>query len=305
MKTTYWLPLLSALGILVSPHLGLAENTALVTHDRVNVRAQAALTGEVITQLRRGEHVTILEEIAVPQPKEGEPAKWCRIALPSNTPVWVHSEFIDPSTKKVTASRLNVRAGPGDNFSVVARLDRGATVKEIRTVNKWIEIEPPPGAQAFVAANFLTRQPAQRPAEIAAVAPTTPVRAPVEPAAPEPEPAEPAPPIASEPMADAAAIPAPEPVIVQPEPELEPVRRVVTREGIVRRDFSVQTPTYYALESPDTKRTINYLHNTDPKYQLKHYVGFRVVVTGEESIDRRWPRTPVLQIESIDVPLLP
>jgi uncharacterized protein YgiM (DUF1202 family) len=305
MKKTYWLALLTGLGILVSPHPARAETTAVVTGDRVNVRAQAALSGEVITQLRRGERVTVLEEINVPQAKEGEPAQWTRIALPANTPVWIHGEFVDPATKTITASRLNVRAGPGENFSVVARLDRGATVKEIRTVNQWMEIEPPQGAQAFVAANFLAKEsaapsePAGPPAELA-VTPPPPVPVPEEPPAPE-DPIDPAPPLASEPAEAIADSSIPEPVIIEPEPAAEPVRRIVTREGVVRRNFSIQTPSYYALQSPETGRTMNYLHNTDPKYQLKHYVGFKVIISGEEALDRRWPNTPVLQVESIDL----
>ena len=71
-----------------------AEESALVKKNRVNVRAQATQNSEVITQLKKGETVTVLEEIAARKPKRGEPAKWAKIQLPPNTPVWVYAPYI-------------------------------------------------------------------------------------------------------------------------------------------------------------------------------------------------------------------
>jgi len=56
---------------------------------------------------------------------------------------------------KVTANKLNVRAGGSERFSIVARLAKGDEVKEKRTSGDWIEIEHPEGAHAFVAASFI------------------------------------------------------------------------------------------------------------------------------------------------------
>ena len=55
---------------------------ATVKQDRVNIRGRAALVAEVITQLHKGESVTVLEEIAVKNPKAGEPAAWAKITMP-------------------------------------------------------------------------------------------------------------------------------------------------------------------------------------------------------------------------------
>src|SRR5256885_4796615 len=135
MKTNYWLALaaLLARGILLPG--AQAQQTTLVQQDRVNVRGQPTLGGEVITQLRKGEAVTILEEIPVKSPKPGEPEKWLRISMPANTPVWVYAPLIEPANKTVTSKKMNVRAGPGENFSVVGRLEKGDVVKEIRIVD--------------------------------------------------------------------------------------------------------------------------------------------------------------------------
>lgn len=321
MKTIHRLLLLAGLTLCLLPSLSGAEQTATVTRDRVNVRGQASLSGEVITQLKRGERVTVLEEITLPKPKEGEPAKWFRIALPANTPVWVSSEFVDPSSKTITATRLNVRAGPGENFSIVGRLEKGAQVKEIRVVNKWMEIEPPQQAHAFVASEFISKEGEVASTEAAKPAPAAPAEPAAETAVTPLPPAEPtttapAPgattPAAPTTPAPGATTPAPTEVTAtppvaepaaQPAPaEPAPAKRLVKRDGVVRRDFSLATPSYYALENPTTGRTMNYLHTLTPEFKLKHYVGFKVTVTGEEALDHRWPDTPVLRVETIDLP---
>ena len=39
----------------------------------------------------------------------------------------------------VVPNRLNLRAGPGENYSVLGRLEKGAAVKSIRTIEEWME----------------------------------------------------------------------------------------------------------------------------------------------------------------------
>lgn len=83
---------------------------------------------------------------------------------------------------------------------------------------------------------------------------------------------------------------------------MEEPKRVVTREGIVRRSVSIQAPTFFVLESLDTGKAINYLFSTN--IALRDFKGRHIVVTGEELLDERWPNTPVITIEktnSIDV----
>ena len=79
--------------------------------------------------------------------------------------------------------------------------------------------------------------------------------------------------------------------------EEEP-KRIVTREGLVRRSVSIQAPTYFVLESVDTGRPINYLFSTN--IALKDFRGHRIQVTGEELLDERWPNTPVIAVEKLE-----
>ncbi len=291
--------------------------TAVVKGDNVNVRGLPSFTGEVVTRLKKGETVTLLEEITLKKPRKDEPTNWFRISLPTNTLVWVHADFVADAT--VAPKKLNVRAGPGENYSVVARLQKGDTVKVLRKVEDWVEIEAPTNAFAFVAADLLEKAPTPPPAPAPAPVPALP--APV----PAPEvvtlpPAEPPVPAVTEP-AKPEPLPAPElpPQIVvsTPEPEQTPEvtpKRIIKREGIVRKARNIQAPTHFELEGLDG-RVINYLQSVqvektdstgefkwkEPMHDLREYVGRRVVLTGEEFIDKRWKATPVLEFETIDL----
>ncbi len=129
------------------------SESATVSADRVNVRARASLIGESVTQLRKGDQVTVLAKVTVAPPREGEPADWLKIAMPAAGQTWVHMGFVKEG--KVTASKLNVRAGGGERFSIVGRLAKGDAVKEKRVAGDWIEIEHPVGAHAYIAAKFV------------------------------------------------------------------------------------------------------------------------------------------------------
>jgi hypothetical protein len=151
-----------------------AAETATISAGTANVRGRAGFIGEVITHLKQGDPVTILDRVTLTSPKAGEPAEWLKIALPANTPVWVHGSYVDPAAKTVTASRLTVRGGAGINYSVLGFLSQGTAVKEIRRQGDWIEIEPTAELHAFVAASVVNLQPAA-----ATTAPTVATAAPV------------------------------------------------------------------------------------------------------------------------------
>ena len=76
--------------------------------------------------------------------------------------------------------------------------------------------------------------------------------------------------------------------------------RIVTREGFLRKSINVQAPADYELLDISSKELIEYL-KPDPKdKEFRAYIGHRVAVTGPEWLDRRWPKTPILQIQTID-----
>jgi hypothetical protein len=84
-------------------------------------------------------------------------------------------------------------------------------------------------------------------------------------------------------------------------PQAQTGKRVVRREGLVRSTKSIQAPTYEELISVETRKTINFIHAANEQVNLRHFKGQKVVVTGEEGIDSRWPKTPVIKVETIAI----
>ena len=345
--------------------------TGTVSADRVNVRARASLIGERVAQLRKGDQVTVLAKVTVAPPRKGEPADWLKIAMPAAGQTWVHRSFVKES--KVTAKKLNVRAGGSERFSIIGHLAKGDAVKEKRTAGDWIEIEHPAGAHAYVAAKFIELGQAAEEAKPAELTETeepkeTPEAKPTElteteepketpetkPAAEEvteakePEEAKGEREESNEPTepGDLPEPPAPEVVVVdahesgdaqkppmgnpedaeetKPEPAPAvtdtklpvPPPRIVTREGTIKRRFfrSPKAPSRFELLD-DNGRTINYLYSSDsgPLKSAKgedgepitfnHLMGMlrtrRVVLTGIEAVDPRWPSLPLLDVRTL------
>jgi uncharacterized protein YgiM (DUF1202 family) len=287
----------------------ISPGPAVAKEKNVNVRGQAAINSEIVTHLKRGDLVTVIEEVTLKKAKTDEPSKWAKIALPPGTVVWVNASFIKPDTKAVIPKRLNLRSGPGENYSILGRIDRGTVVKEVETKGEWMKIEAPTNSYAFVAAHLLSTDPADiGPALAKANPPPPPVQAPppVETAAvvtpPPPPPAEPVPttpPAVVTPPPPPAQTEVPPPPPDEPPPDEPPIKRVVTREGIVKGSASIQAPSYFVLRSLDNNKTINYLYSSDTNVVLREYHLQRVLVTGEEILDERWPNTPVITIETI------
>jgi hypothetical protein len=374
-----------------------AFDKGVVKGKNINVRAQANVNSEVVTQLQNGQRVVVIDEIAAKNPGPKSPKRWYMIALPTGTPVWVSAAFVQDG--KVSATRLNVRSGPGENFSVLGRINKGVAVSELRRQDKWLEIEAPEAVHGYVA-TFLVDvdRPAPAATSVSAITPSGPALPPEVPIVTEPVIAEPVPmPVTTVEVVDlpptaVTAIDSPTPaptfsgltavdpgtvvsettvtvttatqpevrpnaLLVAPdEPTAEapenvtynvinpdapkktwfgrwwqrvstkkkpaptketaagegrfhapppaaeegpPAVRDVTREGIVVRSWNIQAPSDWALKEVYTGRVVNYLWTTHTNIPWKELSGRTVRVTGEEAIDRRWKRTPVLRIETL------
>jgi SH3-like domain-containing protein len=288
--------------------------------DHVNVRGRAGINSEVVTHLNRSDTVTVLDVITI-KPKADEPAKWAKITLPPGAHAWVNTSFLDGATKTVVPAKLNIRSGPGENYSVIGLMHKGDAVKDLSTKGEWTEIEAPPNSYAFVAAHLLAKKEATA-APVAEPTPT-PVPPPVAsvasnpvpsvppatetPVVAVPPPANPPPTLLPQPI---VTTPLPQPIVTTPAPVAPPVAppdegpavpRVVEREGIVRGTVSIQAPTHFELESLDTHKVIDYLHTTSTNLLLRRYRGMTVLVSGEEGLDERWPNTPVITVQRIQV----
>ncbi|MGX6446097.1 N-acetylglucosaminidase [Neobacillus sp. K501] len=58
-----------------------------------------------------------------------------------NEPAYVHSAYVDVVNNKITTNGLNVRSGPGTNYSIVAQLSNGFTgFRILATEGEWYKI---------------------------------------------------------------------------------------------------------------------------------------------------------------------
>jgi uncharacterized protein YgiM (DUF1202 family) len=283
----------------------LVPGPAVVVANRVNVRGRAGLIGEVIGKLTNGQPVTVIEEVTLRNSRPDEPSAWAKIHLPESIPVWVHSSFVDRAAMNVKATRLNLRGGPGENYSVLGSLEKGATITELQTKGDWLQIQAPEHAYAFVAAQYLRQDASTTPAIVDAgttpvveAEPTTPTTVTETPdIAPATDIATTTPDMAS---TNDVASTSQEAMVEEPVEEPLPPR-IVSREGLVRSTLSIQAPTRFELVSPENFRTINYLHGTSTNLDLRRYKGLHIIVTGEEGLDERWRNTPVITIQEIRV----
>ena len=292
------------------PSVALVAGSATVVSANLNLRGQAGLKGEVIGHLKAGDTVNVISQINLDKHAADEPAQWAKISLPADTKVWVNSKFVDAATKTVSAKKLNLRAGPGENYSVLGVIEKGASVSELLAKGDWSQIETPTNAFAFVAAMFLKQEiapaaPAAEPTNPApvetpvAVTPppttSTVAEAPVVVAQPPVAPV--APPVAANnnvpAVADTSAA-----VVVDTNP---PPPRVVSHEGYVRPSMSIVAPTSYELYDADSGNAINYLYSTSTNLDLSRYNTYQIIVTGEEGLAARWKDTPVITIQKIYV----
>ena len=182
----------SLLGSWASPSLW-ALQSAVVRGESVNVRGQASLAGEVLVQLNQGDIIQMVDKIVAVGAKDGSPSRWAQIQIPPSVPVYVHGTFLDGDT--VAATKLNIRGGPGENYSVLGSLQRGAKIHSLGKQGSWVRIRPTPETYAFVAADYVVKSappaPASRPAVAAPIPMTVTAPAPrVIPPAPPGVPAE-------------------------------------------------------------------------------------------------------------------
>jgi uncharacterized protein YgiM (DUF1202 family) len=269
------------------PAVVLAPGQAEVNATDLTVRGQAGLKGEMVTHLHKGDTVTVLEQINLSKHEAGEPSQWAKISFPTNAQLWVDSKYIKDGV--VSAKKLNLRAGHGENYSVVGVIEQGTQINAIETKGNWIKIAPPAGAYAFVAARYLTQIAGTT--QVASSANEAPESAPTPPApAPTPTQVTEQPQIVTQP-------PAPS----QPQEPPQPTVRIVQHEGVVGTVGSPIAPSTYKLYDPQTKEDIDFLYPISGNVDLSKFVDDRVIVTGEEGIDKRWPNTPIIAIQSIDV----
>lgn len=136
-----------------------------ITADKVNVRAGPNLNFEQVCQMNKGQEVLVLEKSY----------GWCKIRLPDTARGYINPKFVTPRFEGIgviSANRVNIRAGAGENFSVIGRLDKGERVRIKGQSQGWHAIEPVERSYAWVLEKFVVYKSDQIPPERIIVEPS-------------------------------------------------------------------------------------------------------------------------------------
>jgi len=128
-----------------------------ITEDNVNVRSGQDISFEKLGQLKNGQDVVVVEKSY----------DWYRIKLPDGSLAYISDKFVRTTIADVgvvAGNHVNVRAGAGEKFNVIGRLDRDTKVKVQARESGWCKIEPMEGIYGWVSANFVAFKSADIPA---------------------------------------------------------------------------------------------------------------------------------------------
>ncbi len=116
-----------------------------VNADNVNLRAGADANKEVVGQVS-------YDDILYTAGKD-ESGKWFRVLPPKGTKFYVYEKLIQDG--KVSVKTLNVRSGPGINYTKMGEVIRGQDIKVIEQRNEWLAIEPPENSYLWISTDYL------------------------------------------------------------------------------------------------------------------------------------------------------
>lgn len=109
------------------------ELVARVRSDRVNLRARPDTSAEVIVQANAGDRFTVVST----------QADWVAIVPPESVDFWAHRDFVKDGVS--TVNKLNLRAGPGINYSIVGSVESGVKLDVRGQFGEWMKVAPSNG----------------------------------------------------------------------------------------------------------------------------------------------------------------
>lgn len=120
-----------------------------VLKNNCNLRAAALATAEVAGQVSENE-VLLAKTM-------GE--EWVEVIPPSHVDFWVLGDYVKEG-RIDSRQKVNVRAGPGINFSIVGQLPAGEKVDVRGSRAGWMKIAPPSSCSLWIARSLVSDVPA-------------------------------------------------------------------------------------------------------------------------------------------------
>ncbi|OPZ73796.1 MAG: N-acetylmuramoyl-L-alanine amidase LytC precursor [Firmicutes bacterium ADurb.Bin456] len=129
--------------ILLGPGRSMAEETAVVTGNAINVRTGPSLDFTVLTIVNQGDRLPVLDKFY----------NWYYVNLPSGANGWVSGGMVrieqtmppglsadDGLTVMINADGVNIRCGPGTTYDIVARASYGQRYPVMETSGDWYKV---------------------------------------------------------------------------------------------------------------------------------------------------------------------
>lgn len=123
------------------PGAGVGE--VLVDGDRVNLRARPGTNYEVVGQVNHDDSLVA----------KSTTEEWVEVVPPPGTELWVHQGYVVEN--RVSTRILNVRCGPGINYSKVGTLSRNDEVTPTGSFGEWVKIEAPPTCSLWISRSLV------------------------------------------------------------------------------------------------------------------------------------------------------
>ena len=148
----------------------LGKGEGVITGGYVNFRTGASTSSKVLSVLRKGENVTVIE-------KSGN---WVKVKTSSGQEGYINSKYIDvkntpttppkttttqtstetttttsTSTAKVTANALNVRTGASTSNKVLSVITKGDSVTVLSKSGSWAKVRLANGTEGYVSTKYI------------------------------------------------------------------------------------------------------------------------------------------------------
>lgn len=117
-----------------------AERMA-VSASEANVRSGPGPTHDVLWKIERYHPIEVVEASG----------PWLRFKDFEGDAGWVHNSLVDKTPAVITRQNgVQLRAGPGTDHAVLAKLDKGVPFKVLKREGRWIHVEHADGDKGWI-----------------------------------------------------------------------------------------------------------------------------------------------------------
>jgi SH3-like domain-containing protein len=136
----WWLAVLLAGMIVASPVAHAAERMAVSATD-ANIRSGPNPNQDVLWKVEKYYPIEVIETSGA----------WLRFKDYEGDSGWIHKSLVDKTVTVVTKQNgSQLRAGPGNDQPVLAKIDKGIPFKVLKREGHWIQVEHADGDKGWL-----------------------------------------------------------------------------------------------------------------------------------------------------------